>query len=883
VTGEPGGSVRKDDLPAPLRRDVRMLTTLLGRAIEEHGGPALLTTIEAIRRAAIGHRAAPTPARRRAVQELIGELDIADAERVTRAFAAYFQLVNLAEEHHRTRALRELGRSGRPAADSFEAAVTERGPDAAASMVRRMRIHPVLTAHPTEAKRRAVVENLWRIAALLERAGDERRSPAEDAWVRRRLGEEVAALWHTAPVRRSRPSPLDEVRATLALFDHTIFEIAPHLYREVERCLDPDGSGVRPTPVPAFLRWGTWVGADRDGNPAITAEVTRVAASTQADHALRGLEAAARRIARSLTASEDDVPASRGLRRLLRVSELAVPVRGSELRRTLPDAPHRRALVLVAERLAATRADEDARYDGPDPFLRDLRAVQDSLATRSPRLAFGELQHLIWQADTFGFHLAEMEIRQHAEVHRKVLDELVPGAAGDARALDALARSTDPAAREPSSELASEVLDTFRAMAEIQRRYGLPACHRVIVSFTSSSSDLAAVHALARLAQPEDPPIVDAVPLFESRRELVEATRILDEVLELPGVRRRVRQRRGRVEVMLGYSDSSKEVGVLAANLLLYRVQRQLAAWGRRRGLELTIFHGRGGALGRGGGPTNRAILGQPPGSVDGRFKVTEQGEAAFQRYGDPAIALRHLEQVTSAALLAPAHGEADPSEPFAAAIEIMERASSDAYRQLVEHPKFVRFFRRVTPIHEIGSLPIASRPVSRADGTQIEDLRAIPWVFAWAQSRVNLPGWFGLGAGLEAVASLPRGLMMLRRMARTWPFFESFLENAELSLAKADRGIAEAYLERGNDPEISDRILEELDRATRWVLSVTGHDELMEDRSGLQRAVEYRNPYVDVLSFLQLRFLNESTGSRSKRIVQATINGVAAGLQNTG
>lgn len=882
VSRPPTREVGRLDLPGPLRRDVRLLTTLLGNAVEEHGGPELLATVERLRRAAIAHRGVPSPARRARVQELVATLDLPTADRVTRAFTAYFQLVNLAEEHHRIRALRASGRTGRPAADSVEAAVAIGGREVVTAKAARMRIHPVLTAHPTEPKRRAVVENLWRISSLLEGLGDERRSPAETVRVRRRLAEEIAALWHTAPLRRMRPTPLDEVRAVLALFDHTIFRIAPHLYREVERCLDPAGSGAEPTSVPAFLRWGTWVGADRDGNPLVTADVTQETAAIQADHALRGLENASRRIARSLTASEDDVPVSPQLRRRLRTGELAVPETGAELRRTLPDSPHRRALVLAAERLSATRHGGDAAYDGPDAFLRDLRAIQGSLASKAPRLAFGELQHLIWQAETFGFHLAEIEIRQHAAVHELAVGELAPGTVGDARRLDALARSKRQPASGPLSSPTEEVLETFRAMAAIQRRYGVPACHRVIVSFTRSASDLAAVLALARFAEPGSPPVVDAVPLFESRQEIASATRILDDAMALPSVRKRVRDRDGRIEVMLGYSDSSKEIGVLAANLLLYRAQRELAAWGRRRGLELTIFHGRGGALGRGGGPTNRAILGQPPGSVDGRFKVTEQGEAAFQRYGDAGIALRHLEQVTSAALLAPGHDQPDPSAPFADTIDVMEHASTDAYRRLVDDPRFVRFFRRVTPIREIGSLPIASRPISRSTADDLDALRAIPWVFAWTQSRVNLTGWYGLGAGLEAAAR-SRGLASLRRMARAWPFFASFLENAELSLAKADRGIAEAYLARGGNPGLARAILDEFDRSTRMVLAVTGHDRLLDGRAELQRAIEFRNPYVDVLSFLQLRFLNETGSARGRRIVQATINGVAAGLQNTG
>jgi phosphoenolpyruvate carboxylase len=855
---------------------------MLGDAVREHGGADLFDRIETLRRACIEHRARPTEARRRRIEELVASFDARTAERVTRAFTAYFQLVNLAEEHHRLRALRAAGRQGRPAPDSIEAAVAALGPETASSTVARMRIHPVLTAHPTEAKRRAVVENLWRIASLLDRLGDERRSPAEGARVRRRLAEEISGLWLTAPVRRRRPSPLDEVRATLALFDHTIFRIAPQLYRETERCLDPRGTGAVPSPVPAFVRWGTWVGADRDGNPAVTAAVTRTAMSIQSDHVLRGLENAARRIARSLTVSEDDVPASRALAARLRRNVRILGRRGDALSRTLPDAPHRRALVSVAERLAATRAGRDAGYAGPAAFLDDLRVLQGSLADGGQRLAFGELQHLIWQGETFGFHLAEMEIRQHADVHARALDELAPSAAGDARRLDRVARSSVVRpVRAPSPESA-EVLETFRAIRDIQDRYGVPACHRVIVSFTRSAADVAGVHALARIAVPDDPPVVDAVPLFESTEEIGIATTILEQTIALPGVRRRVAQRGGRVEVMLGYSDSSKEVGMLAANLLLYRAQARLAAWAHRRGLELTIFHGRGGALGRGGGPTNLAIRGQPPGSVDGRFKVTEQGEAAFQRYGNPAIAIRHLEQLANAVLVAPDRGVPDPARPFRDEIRVMERASTRSYHRLVRHPGFPAFFRTVTPIREIGELPIASRPVARTAAAGLDDIRAIPWVFAWAQSRVNLAGWYGLGSGLDAVASRRGGLTTLRRMRAAWPFFASLLDNAELSLAKADRGIAERYLARTSDEDLRAAVVDELDRTRRLVLAITGHDAPLDGRPALRAAVDLRDPYVDALSFLQLDAM-ERRGPAAARIVHATINGVAAGLQNTG
>jgi phosphoenolpyruvate carboxylase len=510
---------------------------------------------------------------------------------------------------------------------------------------------------------------------------------------------------------------------------------------------------------------------------------------------------------------------------------------------------------LIAERLHATREGTPAAYDGPGGFLDDLRRLRSSLAAGgAPRLAGGELQHLIWQAEAFGFHLTSMEVRQHSDAIRAAADGHDAG-----------------------------TLAAFRAIADIQRSLGEDASHRAIVSFTRSARDVEAAYAVASRATSELPAQLDVVPLLESRAELDGAVAIMDEVVELPDVRVRLARTGGRLEVMLGYSDSAKESGVLAASLLLYRTQRDLAAWGRRRGLALTIFHGRGGALGRGGGPTARAIAAQPPGSVDGRFKVTEQGEVAFARYGDPVIARHHLEQIAAATADAPGSDEPDRSAPFGGEIATLERASTDAYRALVEAGGFARFFTRVTPIRQIASLPIASRPVSRSSTVEdLDALRAIPWVFAWAQARVNLAGWFGVGSGLEAAASRRGGLSRLRRMHADWPFFAVILENAELAIAKTDREIAARYLARGDRPDLSATILDELDRTRALLAGVTGHAEPLEGRPALKGSLELRGPYVDALSFLQLRFL-DGRSRRAERLVQATIGGVAAALQNTG
>jgi len=819
----PGPGRRGRPAPDALRRDVRLLTTLLGDAVRTHDGEELFATVETLRRAVIGLHERPTPARTARLERLVAQISRADGVRVARAFTAFFQLVNVAEDRQRVRDLRAGGPSG----------------TAPQPVSRPVELTEVLTAHPTEAKRRAVVEHLWRIGDLLDSLDDPRCAGRVRADLHRRLAEDVAALWLTDPVRRSAPTPLDEVRAVLALFDRTIFTTLPRVLRST-------GADVR-------IRWATWVGGDRDGNPRVTAAVTAEAVTIARDHVLRGYEAAARRIARSLSASEADVPASAVLRRSLARDAAAFPARARELARTLPDAPHRRKLILVAERLAATRDGRGGAYGDPAAFGREIETIRTSLRDGgAPILADGDLAHLAWQADAFGFHLASMEVRQHADVLRSALQ--VP----------------DP-----------EVEATFATIAALQASLGEEACHRVIVSFTRSADDIAAVYALARRAEAALPRRLDVVPLFESAAELAHATRILDDVVALPPVRARLRANGGRLEVMVGYSDSAKEAGVLAASLALYETQRAIAAWARAKSVDVTIFHGRGGALGRGGGPTARAILAQPPGSVDGRFKVTEQGEVAFARYGDPDVAWHHLEQLARAVASAPGPDAPDPADGFASEIETMRTRSEAAWRALVTTPGFARCFTAATPIRQIASMPIASRPVSRtATVEDLDALRAIPWVFSWAQARVNLPGWFGLGTGLEAVAATRGGLARLRRMHRAWPFFAVVLENAEMSLVKADRALAERYLARAARPDIAAVITEEWGRTEGLLLAVTGHDRLLAGRPSLRQTIDLRAPYVDALSFLQLRFLDDQ---KATRLVQATIGGVAAGLQNTG
>jgi phosphoenolpyruvate carboxylase len=669
------------------------------------------------------------------------------------------------------------------------------------------------------------------------------------------------------------------------------------VYRELDQVLLGADSGAAASPVPPFLRFGSWVGGDRDGNPNVTAAVTREAATIQADHALRGLEAACGRIARALTVYEDSAPPAPELRRALAAAAADQPELLAEISARSPGEPYRSYLLYAAERLAATRTRNlDLAYGAAADFIADLRLVQSSLAAAgAARQAYGELQHLLWQAETFGFHLAGLEVRQHSRVHARALAELREGTA--------------------LSPMTEEVLETIRVMAWIQRRYGPDACRRYVISFTTAAADIAAVYELAGYAFPDgDGPVLDVVPLFESGEDLANAPSVLTGMLSIPAVTERLAATGRQLEVMLGYSDSAKELGPASATLRLFDAQAELARWAAQHDVRLTLFHGRGGAIGRGGGPAGRAVLAQAPGSVDGRLKVTEQGEVIFARYGRQAIGLRHLEQVTSAVLLASSprieDRNATAAGAFADLARAIDSAARTAFRALVETDGFAEWFAAISPLEEIGGLRIGSRPSRRGHGggpLGLEDLRAIPWVFAWAQTRLNLPGWYGLGTGLAAAAwagipagdsdgGIPaEGLLELRRAYREWPLLAALLDNAEMSLAKTDREIAARYLALGDRPDLAQRVLAEYDLTRRLVLAVTEHDRLVANRSVLSRAIVLRDPYVDALSYLQLRALaavradDPASGTlpeeraTQQRLLLLTVSGIAAGLQNTG
>jgi len=869
-------------IPEQMRGDVRMLGTLLGQVLRESGSPGLYEDVERLRTATIQAYTDETPEAFARAAAIADSFTIARADEVARAFTAYFHLVNLAEEHQRVRVLRE--RDGRPdreqATDSVAAAfvrlAAEVGDDTALTRLQSMRFHPVFTAHPTEARRRAVSTSIRRLATLLEQHDASLRGGADERRAERRMLEEIDTLWRTAPLRPEKPSPTDEVRAVMAVFDDTLYTAVPHVYRRVDDALQGPAAGGRAPVVRPFVRVGSWVGGDRDGNPFVTASVTRKASAIASEHVLLGLARTTNRIGRTLTLDATTTPPSDALLALWRRLKAADEDAAKDIAKRSPDEPHRRILLLLARKIEATRArDADLAYRDPEHLIADLRVVQESLVQAgAPRQAYGHLQQLLWQVETYGFHLTELEVRQHSAVHAKVLAELESGA--------------------PRSELTEEVLDVVRTIGFLQERYGPRAAGRYIVSFTQSAEDLANVHRLASFAAGPDgtPPVLDVIPLFETFADLQAAPRILAEIVEHPEFAARLEATGRRLEVMLGYSDSSKDVGPVAANLALYEAQAKIAAWADENGIELTLFHGRGGALGRGGGPANSAIMAQPPHSVDGRFKLTEQGEVIFARYGDPAIAMRHIDQVAAAILLAssPSNEERNraAAEKYAGFAATMDAASRERFFSLVKAPGFAPWFARVTPMEEIGLLALGSRPARRGLSVEsLEDLRAIPWVFAWTQARINLAGWFGLGTALEAVGDEPR----LQQAYQEWPLLRTLIDNVAMSLAKTDDRIALHYLELGDRDDLAALVRDEMRLTRDWVIRITGSTELLGNKPVLQRAVKMRSPYVDALSLLQLRALRAlreapegaPVDPELQRLLLLSVSGVAAGLQNTG
>ena len=855
-------------LSPELVADLQRLDDMVSATLQEQSGDDALALVDGVEQDAIRLRAGELPGGRDAFASRFTGLDLDSLERIGRAFTLLFHLFNAAEEQHRVRVLRRRDRPDKPvdgslAASAAELAASGVTADEVRGLLGRLFVMPVLTAHPTEARRRTVIELLGRVSRSLDQLDDPRPGAHARELLGERLREVVLTLYCTEESRPSRPTPLDEVRAGLHVFDTSLLEVTPLIYRELEDALAAAWPGEH-FDVPCFLRWGTWIGGDRDGNPHVTSDVTRTALERQRHLAISRHIADIDALGRELPVSVRRTGPMPELERSVELDRSRLPDVAARVRRRAAGELVGEKLWYMLARLEAARGRGEGGYHDPADYRADLDLLDASLrSVRLGRLAGGRLRDLRRRAQVFGFHLATMDLRQHSAVHERAITELLrKGGTADysvmteegrigllSRLLDRadLAAPRDKAGLSPETR---ELLATLDVIGRARRDQGPEACERYVISFTSKPSDVLEVLFLARAARLA-PDEIRPVPLFEQLEDLDRAGNTMRRLLEFRSVTAALR---GELEAMIGYSDSGKQVGYVASQVALRRGQEGLAQVAQEHDLTLTIFHGRGGAVGRGGGPASRSIQAQPRGSLRGRLRVTEQGETIAARYGRPEIARRDLEQMVGAVLVGSLPDRpARPPEERAALSSLLDRAASTAkaaYDELLaDRDRLARYAVAATPIQEVAALPIASRPSSRKKGLHFEDLRAIPWVFSWNQSRHGLPGWFGLGTALEALIASD-GKDRLQALYRDWPFFTALVNNAQLALVRADIDVA-GYYARLADPEarsLYDIIRREHERTVRTVLATTNAGALIEAWPTVRLTVERRNPHVDVL-----------------------------------
>ncbi len=921
-----------------LSADIHLLGDILGRIIRRQAGIALYELEERIRALTKARRVDETPEIDAHLSVLVDELTIAEAETVARAFTTYFELVNLAEEMHRVRVLRQRERERHPLPmrESIAAAVAElweTGVDELemARLLEELHVELVFTAHPTEAKRRTVLSKLRRISGALHELEVRDLVPSERAALIAGITAEITALWATERNRASKPDVTDEVKTGLYYLDSTVWDILPDIYQALTDALAAHYPTLRRPE--RFLTFASWMGGDRDGNPFVTAETTAETLRLHRGLAVERHRRAAGELNRSLSMSARLRPISPELAEALADPRQYEGEHLGFLRERYPHEPYRLQAAILAQALAAaSRDDVSGRLRGipagPLPALArnddleaPVRRMDASLRQNGfETIAVTALSRFLIQAGVFGLESARLDIRQDSGFNDRVMTEILRhlGRADDYAALAPKARvalltrllAEPPPNLEPvrAADITAETAETLALFALLARAvayYGPNTIGPYIVSMTRGPADillplvLASWHGLCLdELRPEG---LSFAPLFETRDDLAAGPDVMRALFAHDAYTRHLERRERRQIIMIGYSDSNKDAGFLTANWELFRAQEGLAAVCAEHKVRHMLFHGRGGTIARGGGPTNRAIMAHPPGSVAGRIRITEQGEVIDIHYGQPAIARRHLEQVVNAILLASAPrrgGEPDPA--WREAMEQLSAISHRAYRQFVyETPEFLEFWQEATPIHEINELRIGSRPSRRSHGDVFSGLRAIPWGFSWMQSRFVLPSWFGLGTALATYAQSGPGeerLEQLRGMYREWLFFRTVLDNAQVSLGKADMGIARLYAGLVRDAGIRERIFgaiaAEFALTCRWILLITGQREILDNEPILQRSIRRRNPYVDPLNFIQvsllrrLRALPDRTGPEAERLIKAitlTINGVASGLKNTG
>jgi phosphoenolpyruvate carboxylase len=913
-----------------LTADIQLLDGLLSAVIRRLGGPDALALVEEIRSAAHALRTQPSVAEARGLRDRLQRLDLPALRTLIRAFSVYFDLINLAEQQARVRAIRQrtLQRAPAPVAESPEAALLELrergvGAEQVAALLKKALICPVLTAHPSEARRRTILEKLAAIAHHLDDIEYHRLLPEERAAKLAAIGEEVETFWLTDTVRVKRPGVLDEVGQGLDVAESSLLAVVPRFYRGLEAAL----ARVYPEQrwqVPSLLRFGSWMGGDRDGNPRVTHTVTAETVRRQQETILRFYLKLVDDLGSRLSHSEHLFHIAPPLRASLESDAQLMPGAAA-----VSHEPYRSKCRFVVAKLRRTldyihgvhptwNADATARppgvYMSRGELQADLRAIAADLEqVGAAAAAAGSVRDLLRLVEVFGVHLLTLDLRQHSARHAQALAEIFASAGVSARYLklspnerfDLLvhelgqSRPLIPAHLQAFSEETREVVQTFRSIAAVLEQQCPEAIDTYIISGASEPGHLLEVLLLAResrLFQPNDGiSRLNIVPLFEALEPLRTAPVIMQRLLTLPIYRRHIQLRGDLQEVMIGYSDSNKESGPVQSAWALYRAQRDLADTGRRTGITMQVFHGRGGAVGRGGGPANRAILAQPRGTVAGRLRLTEQGEMIADRYGHPAIAERHLGQVVNAVLRASFPHDGDVPDPvWERAMDRLSAASCRHFRALFyETPDFLCYFEQATPIAEVSELKIGSRPARRGGVAGMEQLRAIPWVFSWMQSRHTLPGWYGIGSAVAEYLGQPGGsLAELRDMYQRWPFWRTLIDNAQMVMAKADLTIARLYADLVEDSALAERIFEriatEYQRTAEVILQITDQSVLLQQVPVLRRSIQRRNPYVDPLSFIQLVLLQRlragtEVSDELLTAVLESINGVASGLKNTG
>ena len=922
----------------PLRDDVRLLGNMLGDTIIRFDGEEVFACVERFR--ALFKRIHETDelTAKQELQELILKIDSSTANKVIKAFLTYFDLTNIAEQNHRRRrrAISEsagFSRSPGGSLEQFFETLSVDDQPSAARLLKELDIQVVFTAHPTEITRRTVLLKQLELASYLSKRDHPPLTRKESAQIEKGLRSVVESLWLTDSIVYFKPAVMDEVRYGLYHFEHVVMDAVVDVHEDLEAKL-AQWTNLNSAPN-RFITFGSWIGGDRDGNPFVTPEVTRKTMAYQHSMILNRYLSQLEIIFDHLSQSENWIVVNEEVKNSLARDREAMPEVARRIESRYTFEPFRQKLLFIQEKLRNTlnQSEKGCSYGQPSELRNDLQIQLDALLAAGCDASLHSLQRMIYSVDIFGFHLAKLDLRQHSARHKAALEEivreldLIPGGYLQLSESDKQAWLTKEISNKrpiiPSdsrfSDATNETIEVFRTMTDCQDKYGKPAVDTYIVSMTQDVSDMLTVLLFAKETGLYDLKFhperrISVVPLFETIDDLRRAPEMLNSLLENVAYREYLQNLDNLQEIMIGYSDSGKDGGIVTSNWELYKAQKQLVEMASKLGIKLRLFHGRGGTIGRGGGPTHGAILAQPPGTVAGRIKITEQGEVIASKYALHDIAVRNFDRLAAAVVETSVHDvehlrQEYDKEEWLTFMESFSKLAFDSYRDLVYgDSSFAEFFQQTTPINELAQLRLGSRPTRRTQGSNtISDLRAIPWVFAWTQSRYMLPAWYGIGSAFKESSRNVVTLKLMQQLYLDWPFFKGLISKVENALAVADFNIARYYAEELVEDHLRElffpRIEAEYELAKDAVLTISQKKVLNEDVPYLRHSIELRNPYVDPLSYLQVRFLkelrsrtqagaddhagrNEDVASRRDMLLETvlmTINGVAEGLQNTG